>query len=115
MVNRMPLRLKFSTCDLDDVEKGRQHCNPPFHNIRYPSFIVPYSQLEKRFATMEPLSSTHTPTSIPGPFAFSSWLATNGESLKPPVNNRCLHSGKDLILMAVGGPNTRNDYHSKSS
>ncbi|KAJ5647990.1 hypothetical protein N7490_004362 [Penicillium lividum] len=55
-------------------------------------------------------SSTQT---IPGPFALASWLTTNAEKLKPPVNNSCLYSGKDFILMAVGGPNTRNDYHIK--
>lgn len=53
--------------------------------------------------------------SIPGPVGLSSWLAMNSENLKPPVNNMCLYSGKDFILMAVGGPNTRNDYHSKST
>ncbi|KAJ5141550.1 hypothetical protein N7526_002545 [Penicillium atrosanguineum] len=47
----------------------------------------------------------------PGPLALSSWLAANADSLEPPVNNKCLYSGKDFILMAVGGPNTRNDYH----
>jgi 3-hydroxyanthranilate 3,4-dioxygenase len=62
---------------------------------------------------MEP-QTTPMP-SIPGPVGLSSWLAMNSENLKPPVNNMCLYSGKDFILMAVGGPNTRNDYHSKST
>lgn len=53
--------------------------------------------------------------SIPGPFSLSSWLSLNEDKLKPPVNNSCLYSGKDFILMAVGGPNTRNDYHSEWS
>lgn len=51
---------------------------------------------------------------IPGPLQLAAWLEENAASLQPPVNNKCLYSGDDFILMAVGGPNTRNDYHSKS-
>ncbi|KAJ5722475.1 3-hydroxyanthranilate 3-4-dioxygenase [Penicillium malachiteum] len=50
-------------------------------------------------------------SSIPSPFSLATWISMNAEKLKPPVNNSCLYSGKDFILMAVGGPNTRNDYH----
>lgn len=39
------------------------------------------------------------------------WLADNSDKLKPPVNNFCLFAGKDHIVMAVGGPNERSDYH----
>ena len=48
---------------------------------------------------------------IPGPTAFHEWLKTNGKLLQPPVNNFCLHTGNDFILMVVGGPNARNDFH----
>ena len=50
---------------------------------------------------------------IPGPLQLAEWLDKNAASLQPPVNNKCLYAGEDFILMAVGGPNTRNDYHSK--
>ncbi|KAJ5924614.1 3-hydroxyanthranilic acid dioxygenase [Penicillium verhagenii] len=63
--------------------------------------------------TMAIETHSSTQASIPGPFSLSSWISMNADKLKPPVNNSCLYSGKDFILMAVGGPNTRNDYHSK--
>nr|A1C874.2 RecName: Full=3-hydroxyanthranilate 3,4-dioxygenase 2; AltName: Full=3-hydroxyanthranilate oxygenase 2; Short=3-HAO-2; AltName: Full=3-hydroxyanthranilic acid dioxygenase 2; Short=HAD-2; AltName: Full=Biosynthesis of nicotinic acid protein 1-2 [Aspergillus clavatus NRRL 1] len=45
------------------------------------------------------------------PLFFATWLAENEDQLRPPVNNYCLYQGNDFILMAVGGPNERNDYH----
>lgn len=49
------------------------------------------------------------------PLSWVTWLAENEDKLRPPVNNYCLYQGNDFILMAVGGPNERNDYHVRSS
>lgn len=40
------------------------------------------------------------------------WLAEHGPTLKPPVGNKeVFPGGDDFIVMVVGGPNSRTDYH----
>lgn len=46
------------------------------------------------------------------PFNFTQWCADNADKLQPPVNNQLLHhGGSGMIVMVVGGPNTRMDFH----
>ncbi|ORX51883.1 3-hydroxyanthranilic acid dioxygenase [Hesseltinella vesiculosa] len=45
------------------------------------------------------------------PINFTKWLAENGDKLQPPINNYLLFRGQDTIVMVVGGPNKRSDYH----
>lgn len=43
---------------------------------------------------------------------FQGWIAENAPNLKPPVANKCMYpDAKDLVIMVVGGPNSRHDYH----
>ena len=44
-------------------------------------------------------------------FNFEGWINDNREFLKPPVGNKLVFSDADFIIMVVGGPNSRRDYH----
>ena len=49
---------------------------------------------------------------IPLPFNLNQWIEDNRELLKPPIGNKNLYvDAKDFIVMIVGGPNSRKDYH----
>jgi len=53
----------------------------------------------------------HAMLPLPLPIDFKKWVDENEQFLKPPVNNRCIHLGKDFLVMVVGGPNARTDFH----
>ncbi|MGE5638845.1 MAG: 3-hydroxyanthranilate 3,4-dioxygenase, partial [Clostridia bacterium] len=47
-----------------------------------------------------------------GAFNFSRWIDEHAHLLKPPVGNKMVFdTASDLIVMVVGGPNARTDYH----
>ncbi len=48
---------------------------------------------------------------IQKPFNFKQWIEEHRHLLKPPVGNSCVYSSDDFIVMVVGGPNSRKDYH----
>lgn len=46
-----------------------------------------------------------------GPLDLARWIATNAAAFRPPVANKVVFPGSELIFMVVRGPNARNDFH----
>lgn len=49
--------------------------------------------------------------SLSAPFDFQQWIEDHRHLLKPPVGNQLVFKDSEFIIMVVGGPNSRTDYH----
>ncbi len=45
------------------------------------------------------------------PFNLQHWIDEHRSLLKPPVNNKVIWTDSDYIVMVIGGPNQRTDFH----
>ncbi len=50
-------------------------------------------------------------SSFLAPINLQKWIEDNRDSLRPPVCNKLVYEVGDFIIMVIGGPNIRKDYH----
>ena len=48
---------------------------------------------------------------IAPPLNLINWIEKNRSLFKPPVGNKMVYEDGDFMIMVVGGPNSRKDYH----
>ena len=48
---------------------------------------------------------------IVSPINFKKWIDEHRDQLRPPVCNQVVWTDEEIIVMVVGGPNNRKDYH----
>lgn len=50
-------------------------------------------------------------TNLMPPINFKDWIKGHRHLLKPPVGNKVVYEDTEFIIMVIGGPNIRKDYH----
>ncbi len=50
-------------------------------------------------------------SSLGQPFNLNMWINENRDVLRPPVGNKVIWSDSRMMVMVIGGPNHRNDFH----
>jgi 3-hydroxyanthranilate 3,4-dioxygenase len=48
---------------------------------------------------------------MPSVHNLKAWVEENRDQLKPPVGNKMVYKDREFLIMVVGGPNQRKDFH----
>ena len=48
---------------------------------------------------------------VPSVYNLKAWVDENRDQLKPPVGNKMVYRDSEFLVMIVGGPNRRKDFH----
>ena len=48
---------------------------------------------------------------MPPVYNLKAWVEENRDLLKPPVGNKMVYQDQEFLVMVVGGPNRRKDFH----
>ncbi len=48
---------------------------------------------------------------MPSVYNLKAWIDENRDQLKPPVGNKMVWQDSEFLVMVVGGPNRRKDFH----
>ena len=48
---------------------------------------------------------------MPSVHNLKAWVEENRDQLKPPVGNKMVYKDREFLVMVVGGPNQRKDFH----
>jgi 3-hydroxyanthranilate 3,4-dioxygenase len=48
---------------------------------------------------------------MPSVYNLKAWVDENRDLLKPPVGNKMVYKDQEFLVMVVGGPNRRKDFH----
>jgi 3-hydroxyanthranilate 3,4-dioxygenase len=90
-------------------EHARDHYRGKTHPVATIRTRHNYNSLALAYHT--PITfGTHTMPSLQ-PLNLQRWIDDNRALLKPPVGNKRIFRESEFIIMVVGGPNTRRDYH----
>ena len=99
--------LEASGARWEDLASARRRIRPA-RPAAPPSASPPCRRRSRSSSSASPCWGTDA--MLPNPINLQAWIDEHRHLLKPPVGNKCIVDDH-YIVMIVGGPNARTDYH----